>query len=178
MAIARSLEAQIKAGAKAIMICEPAANIVYLSPRQINSGSDIFERYVMQPNLRIKKQLASVEVDLIFHNCGDLIGFMVEQFATRLDPAILSLGSSRVLWEDAALVPKNVVLFGNLPTKKFYSDEAMPTSQVEAMTLELIERMRAVGHPHILGSECDVLHVPDAASAIRSKVEAMLTCGR
>ncbi|MGA2960979.1 MAG: uroporphyrinogen decarboxylase family protein [Candidatus Korobacteraceae bacterium] len=178
MAIARSLEAQIKAGAKAIMICEPAANIVYLSPRQINSGSDIFERYVMRPNLRIKKQLASAEVDLIFHNCGDLVGLMVEQFATRLDPAILSLGSSRVLWEDAALVPKDVVLFGNLPTKKFYSDDAMPTSQVEAMTLELIKRMRAVGHPHILGSECDVLHVPGAASAIRSKVEAMLTCGR
>ena len=38
MAIARSLEAQIKAGAKAVMICEPAANIVYLSPRQMSSG--------------------------------------------------------------------------------------------------------------------------------------------
>ena len=56
---------------------------------------------------------------------------MVEQFATRLDPAILSLGSSRTLWEDAALVPKSVVLFGNLPTKKFYSDEAMPDEQVK-----------------------------------------------
>ncbi len=51
-AIARSLAAQIKAGAKAVMICEPAANIVYLSPRQMSSGSDIFERFVMQPNLR------------------------------------------------------------------------------------------------------------------------------
>jgi uroporphyrinogen-III decarboxylase len=178
MAIARSLEAQIKAGAKALMICEPAANIVYLSPRQMNAGSDIFERFVMRPNLRIKDQLASAKIDLIFHDCGELSGFMVEQFARRLDPAILSLGSSRKLWEDAALVPKRVVLFGNLPTKKFYSDAAMPAEQVEAMTLELIGKMRTVGHPHILGSECDVLHVPEAAATIRRKVEAMLTCGR
>ena len=71
-AIARSLEAQIKAGAKAVMICEPAANIVYISPRQMSSGSDIFDRFVMQPNLRIKSQLASAEVDLIFHDCGEL----------------------------------------------------------------------------------------------------------
>ena len=100
----------------------------------------------MRPNLRIKTQLASAEVDLIFHDCGDLNGFMVEQFATRLDPAILSLGSSRTLWEDAALVPKSVVLFGNLPTKKFYSDEAMPDEQVKAMTLELRDK-DAVGRP-------------------------------
>lgn len=178
IAIARSLEGQIKAGAKAIMICEPAANLVYLSPKQISSGADIFERFVMRPNLQIKEQLASAEVDLIFHDCGELTGFMVEQFATRLDPAILSMGSSRKLWEDAELVPKSVVLFGNLPTKTFYSDAAMPVDRVEAMTLELIGKMRAAGHPHILGSECDVLHVPDAAATIRRKVEAMLTCGR
>jgi uroporphyrinogen-III decarboxylase len=178
IAIARSLEGQIKAGAKAIMICEPAANLVYLSPKQISSGADIFERFVMRPNLQIREQLASAEVDLIFHDCGELTGFMVEQFATRLDPAILSMGSSRKLWEDAELVPKSVVLFGNLPTKTFYSDAAMPVDRVEAMTLELIGKMRAAGHPHILGSECDVLHVPDAAATIRRKVEAMLTCGR
>jgi uroporphyrinogen-III decarboxylase len=144
----------------------------------MNSGSDIFERFVMRPNLRIKQQLASAEVDLIFHDCGELTGSMVEQFASRLDPAILSLGSSRKLWEDAALVPKSVVLFGNLPTKMFYSDAAMPVAQVEAMTLELIAKMRAAGHQHILGSECDVLHVPDAADTIRKKVEVMLACGR
>jgi uroporphyrinogen-III decarboxylase len=178
IAIARSLEAQIKAGAKAIMICEPAANLVYLSPKQISSGADIFERFVMRPNLRIREQLAAAVVDLIFHDCGELTGFMVEQFATRLDPAILSMGSSRKLWEDAALVPKRVVLFGNLPTRKFYSDEAMPVDRVEAMTLELIGKMRAAGHPHIPGSECDVLHVSEAATTIRRKVEAMLTCGR
>lgn len=177
-AVLRSLRAQIQAGVKAVMICEPAANIVYLSPRQMNSGSDIFERFVMGPNLRVKELLASAQVDLIFHDCGELTGGMVKGFATRLQPVILSFGSSRKLWEDAALVPKNVVLFGNLPTKKFYSDAAMPVEQVEAMTLDLRERMRVSGHPHILGSECDVLHVPEAAATIRRKVEVMLTCGR
>jgi uroporphyrinogen-III decarboxylase len=177
-AIERSLRAQIAAGAAAVLVCEPAANVVYLSPRQLAAGSDIFERLVIQPNLRLKRQLSEAGVDLIFHDCGELNDFMVREFSTRLDPAILSLGSSRQLWEDAALVPKHVVLFGNLPTKSFYSDTAMPVEKVESLTLELIERMRAAAHPHILGSECDVLHVPDAAATIRRKVDVMLTCSR
>ena len=174
LAVARSLRAQIRAGAKAILVCEPAANVVYLSPKQIAAGSDIFERFVMQPNLRLKQQLAEAGVGLIFHNCGKLNDTMVREFAERLDPAILSLGSSRNLWEDAALVPRNVVLYGNLPTKTFYSDSVMPVDKVESMTLELIARMQAVGHPHIFGSECDVLHVPEAAQTIRNKVEVMM----
>jgi uroporphyrinogen-III decarboxylase len=172
--VARSVAAQIRAGAKAVLICEPAANTVYLSPKQIGAGSDIFERFVMQPNLRLKKQLNAAGVDLIFHDCGQLSDMMVEQFATRLDPAILSFGSSRCLWQDAALVPKRVVLFGNLPTRSFYSDSTMPLEKVLAMTRELIERMKATGHPHIPGSECDVLHVPEAAETIRRKVAAMM----
>jgi predicted RNase H-like nuclease (RuvC/YqgF family) len=43
------------------------------------------------------------------------------------------------------------------------------------MTRDLVTRMRGTGHPFILGSECDVLHVPQAATEIRRKVEAMLT---
>jgi len=35
--------------------------------------------------------------------------------------------------------------------------------------------MEECGHPHILGSECDVLHVSEAAETIRAKVEVMLT---
>lgn len=174
MAVARSVGAQIRAGAKAMLICEPAANIVYLSPKQIAAGSDIFERFVMQPNLRLKQQLAEAGVGLIFHNCGKLNGDMVRQFAVRLDPVILSLGSSRNLWEDAAMVPSNIVLYGNLPTKTFYSDSAMPVEKVASLTRELMARMHEAGHPHILGSECDVLHVPEAAATIRNKVDAML----
>jgi hypothetical protein len=38
--------------------------------------------------------------------------------------------------------------------------------------------MARCGHPHILGSECDVLSVPGCEETIRRKVERMLTCGR
>ena len=176
MTVARSLAAQITAGAKAMIVCEPAANVVYLSPKQIAAGSDIFEWFVIQPNLRIRRQMAAAGVDLIFHNCGELNEAMVEQFANRLDPAILSFGSSRSLWEDAALVPHSVVLFGNLPTRTFYSDAKMPLEEVERLTCDLIARMRETGHPFILGSECDVLNVPEAGETIRRKVEVMLTC--
>ena len=113
--------------------------------------------------------------DLVLHDCGELTTAMVEALASRVRPAVLSLGSSRRLWEDAAVVPKDVVLFGNLPTKHFYSDETLPMDAVRSMTRDLVERMRATAHPFILGSECDVLHVPGAAETIRRKVEAMLT---
>ncbi len=32
------------------------------------------------------------------------------------------------------------------------------------------------GHPFILGSECDVLHVPGAADMIAKKVDAFVNC--
>ena len=62
----------------------------------------------------------------------------------------------------------------NLPTKNFYSDDAVPLDAVPVMARDLIGRMHTAGHPHILGSECDVLHVPEASETIRRKVEAML----
>jgi uroporphyrinogen-III decarboxylase len=168
------VRSQIAHGARAIMICEPAANTSFLSPRQLRSGSGIFERLVMEPNLRLKAVLESGNCDLIFHDCGELIDSMVEAFAHRLHPVILSLGGSRKLWEDARLVPKDVVLYGNLPTKLFYSDGAMPVEEVIRRTEELLANMKACGHSHILGSECDVLSVPDARDTIMKKVDAMM----
>ncbi len=173
--VARSVRAQMAAGARAMLICEPAANRVYLSPRQIKAGADTFERLVLQPNERLNAVLKAGRADLIFHDCGELTDEMVRAFAERLDPVILSLGSSRKLWEDAALVPSHIVLFGNLPTKSFYSDAAMPVEKVRQLAHELTARMRDAGHPHILGSECDVLHVPEAAETIRRKVQVMLS---
>jgi hypothetical protein len=87
---------------------------------------------------------------------------------------ILSLGCSRKLWEDASLVPKDVVLYGNLPSKSFYSDGAMPVEEVVRRTEELVAKMKACGHPYIVGSECDVLFVPGAQDTIRAKVDAMM----
>ena len=127
----------------------------------------------MELNRKIREQLRAHGVDLIFHDCGELLDGMVSRFGT-LDPAMMSLGSSRLLWEDAALVPKTTVLFGNLPTKKFYSDTLISLSDVRQLSQDLIQKMRHTGHPFILGSECDVLSVPGSEAAIKAKVEAFL----
>ncbi len=166
------LAAQADAGAKAIIVCEPAANLVYFSPNQLEDSFEIFDRYVMGPMKKIKALLDSKGVDLIFHDCGELTDEMVARFAT-LDPAMMSLGCSRRLWEDAALVPKTTVLYGNLPTKKFYSPQ-LTVAEVEALSRELLEKMRATGHPFILGSECDVLSVPGSENEILAKVDAFM----
>jgi hypothetical protein len=64
--IHRAVAAQIAAGAKAILVCEPAANTTYISPRQLRSGSAVFERFVVEANRRIRKMLDDAGVDLIF----------------------------------------------------------------------------------------------------------------
>jgi uroporphyrinogen-III decarboxylase len=167
------IQRQIDAGAKMMVIAEPAANKVFFSPAQIAAGSDVFEKIAMAPNRRIRALLKGAGVDLFFHCCGELVDPMVRAFAS-LDPAILSLGSSRVLWNDAALVPKSTVLFGNLPSKQFYSDSLVSVDDVRHRSRELIERMREARHPFILGTECDVLSVPDCRPTILAKVDAML----
>ena len=170
-----SIRAQAAAGAKLMFVCEPAANTVYLSPLQVEQGgSDVWERLVMQPNLRLRSLLADLGVDLLFHDCGELTPRRIADFA-RLDPSILSLGSPVNLWDAAPHVPKTTVLFGNLPSKKFYSDNEITVEQVRSRARDLMEKMRATGHPFILGSECDVLSVPGCEAVIASKVEAFLT---
>lgn len=175
LTIERGIRMLVQAGARAICLCEPAANKVYLSPRQLEAGADIFERLVMANLRRIKATLDGLGADLILHDCGELTDPMVSDFAT-LDAAILSLGSSRVLWEDARMVPKTTVLFGNLPTKNFYSDTQVPLDSVGELAGGLIRHMRQIGHPFILGSECDVLSVPGSEDTIKAKVDRMMTC--
>ncbi len=175
MVVLFSVEAQIRAGAKAIFMAEPAANVVYVSPKQIESGSDVFERYPMAADREVKALLDAHGVGLIFHCCGELNEYMVRQF-TALRPVILSLGSSRTLWDDARIVPKDIVLFGNLPSKHFYSDAVITRAQVEAQACELLRRMADAKHPFILGSECDILNVPEATAVIRGKVDAFVGC--
>ena len=139
------------------------------------SGSPVFDRFVIEPLLRVKAVLDEAGADLVLHDCGELTTAMVEALASRVRPAVLSLGSSRRLWQDASAVPPEVVLLGNLPTKHFYSDDTLPLETVRSMTRDLLARMHESAHPFILGSECDVLHVPGAGATIRRKVEAMLT---
>ena len=171
--ILHTIAGQLDAGAKAVVLCEPAANAVYFSPKQLDDGADTFDRYVMALNKRISDYLHERGAALIFHDCGDLTDSMVRKITT-LEPSMLSLGSSRMLWEDAKLVPDHIVLYGNLPTKKFYSDEVMPLSEVEETARVLLEKMAVTGHPFILGSECDVLSVPGTEKTIREKVNAFL----
>jgi hypothetical protein len=173
--VLRSAAAQIEAGAKALFVAEPAANKVYVSPRQMEAGSDIFDRYPIRANRRLAALLQQHDVDLVFHCCGELTDDMVRAFAT-LEPVLLSLGSSRKLWEDARLVPPQTVLYGNLPSKHFYSDALVSRQDVERMACDLLGKMRETGHPFILGSECDVLSVPGAEAVIRGKVNAFVRC--
>ncbi len=173
--VLRSVTGQIQAGAKAVFMAEPAANVVYVSPNQITAGSDVFERYAIASDRWVKALLGQHGVDLIFHCCGELNEYMIRKFC-GLEPVILSLGSSRKLWEEAAFVPRNIVLFGNLPSKHFYSDAVITREQVEQQACELLHRMAEVGHPFILGSECDILNVPGAAAVIKDKVEAFVGC--
>ena len=173
--VLHQVELAIAAGAQAVFIAEPAANQIYFSPIQLADGSDIFERCVLGPNRRIAALLADHGVDLIFHCCGELAGVMLDAFCS-LHPAMLSLGSSRRLWEDAARVPKDIVLYGNLASKMFYSDQFMPVARVAEDTARLAARMAACGHPFILGTECDTLHVPEYAETIRKKVDCLLAC--
>ncbi len=172
--ITRYLRAQIEAGARAIIICEPAANLVYFSPNQLATNPALFERFVMEPMQRLARLLSEAGVDLIFHDCGELTADMVRRFAT-LGAAMLSFGSSRRLWEDALLVPKDTVLYGNLPTKRFCASE-LTTAEVERLAEELIGKMQEADHPFILGSECDVLSVPGKEAEIFGKVNAFMRC--
>ncbi len=169
------VDAQISAGAVAIIICEPAANTVYFSPRQLAESYATFDHFVMAPMRRLAARLERRGVGLVFHDCGELTDGMVERFAT-LRPVMLSLGSSRKLWEDAARVPTDTVLYGNLPTKNFYAAE-LTTAEVERITLELIDHMRGTGHAFIVGSECDVLSVPGVEQEILEKVGTFMRCG-
>ncbi len=173
--IHRYLQAQIDAGAKALIICEPAANSVYFSPKQQDETAyAAFDRYVIDPMQRIAALLRQRDVDLVFHDCGELTDTMVRRFST-LGATMISLGCSRKLWEDAALIPKDTILYGNLPSKRFYARELSPVD-VAQMAGELLANMVAVGHPFILGTECDVLSVPGSEAEIMSKVDAFMTC--
>jgi uroporphyrinogen-III decarboxylase len=172
--ILRSFKAQAAAGAKVFFIAEPAANKVYISPNQMADGSDVFERMALKYLRQIKAVMDEAGVDLFFHCCGELTNEMVKGFAS-LDPVVMSLGSSRVLWDDAAIVPKNIVLFGNLPSKKFYSDELITIEDVEKACEEYRAKMETTGHPYILGTECDVLCVEGCEKTLMNKVMTIVS---
>ena len=174
--IKQSISYQIEAGAKAICVCEPAANTVFITPDSLSeTDRDIFDKVVMDPNKQIKSYLSENHVDLILHNCGELNDIMVRKMCL-LEPVILSLGSSKDLWEYTKVVPDDIVLFGNLPTKRFMLDNTMPAKKVAELTKHIDSEMKKTKHPFILGSECDVLSVSGYEETIENKVKVLLGC--
>ncbi len=174
--IIKSVKHQIKAGAAAVCVCEPAANSVYISPDTLSEESeDIFDELIIKNNRKIKDVLDENGVDLILHDCGELTDIMLKKLC-RLNPVILSLGSSRNLWEDAQIVPGDIVLMGNLPTKRFFPDKEISGEEVIRMTENIINSMEKTGHPFILGSECDVLSVEGYEKTIMDKAKLMINC--
>jgi uroporphyrinogen-III decarboxylase len=171
--VLRSFKEQARAGAKAFFIAEPAANKVFISPNQMANGSDVFERLVLSHLRRIKAVMNEANIDLIFHCCGELTEEMVRGF-NSLRPTMISFGSSRNLWEDAALIDKDIVLYGNLPSKKFFSDELISVQDVRETGRELQKKMAEADHPFILGTECDVLHVNGCEKQLMEKAMAIV----
>jgi hypothetical protein len=131
---------------------------------------------VIEPNLRLRKIIADAGADFLFHDCGELAPEMIKAFGA-LEPAMISFGSPVNLWEVESLVPKNVVIYGNMPTKKFYSDADVPLDRVKEMADEIEAKLKATGHPYIIGTECDVLSMPGYERSIMEKVERFCGCG-
>lgn len=173
--VRRAIESQLDAGAKTIIIAEPAANTVYLSPHQMEAGADIYDRFVLAPNRILRELISSRGAALIFHDCGELTPAMISKLNT-LHPEVFSFGSPVKLWEAADLVSKDTVLYGNLPSKRFLSDSLITVDQVKEMACDLAGRMRDKGHPFMLGTECDVLCVHSSREVIARKVEAFMSC--
>lgn len=174
--VLQSVTELLDAGATAVFVADPAANKVYFSPKQMAAGGTAFERYALAPNRTIAELIERRSADFLFHCCGELTDAMLDGFGS-LRPALLSLGSSRRLWEDALRIPDDIVLYGNLPSKQFYSDSVMPADKVDEMAADLARRMKSTGHAFILGTECDTLHVDGCADAIRAKVARLLRTG-
>ena len=169
--IKRSAKLQIDAGAELMCVCEPAANMAFISPDLLTEDNDIFDKYVISYNKQIVDLLNDNNVNLFLHDCGELSDIMLKKLC-RLNPVILSLGSSRKLWEDAQVVPENIILFGNISTKYLTTVE---DNQFNENIDLLLNKMPETGHPYILGSECDILSITGYEKILYDKAMKILT---
>jgi len=170
--VKKYIAAQLDAGAKIIVLAEPAANMVYLSPKQIDEGSNVYKRYILENLLELHSIMKAKGAGLFLHCCGDLSADMLKGLA-GLEPLVLSLGSSRVLWEDEEYIASGTIIYGNLPSKKFFSNTELTVEDVYTLSLELLSQMERTRHDFILGTECDLLSVPGCHQVIADKIDAM-----
>ena len=87
LSVRRSVQAQLDAGAAAVIVCEPAANALFVSPRQMAAGSLVFDRFVVEPLVRLREVLDRAGADLVLHDCGETTTAMVAALAGRVRPA-------------------------------------------------------------------------------------------
>lgn len=99
---------------------------------------------------------------------------MIQVLARELHPTMFSLGSSRILWQDASPVSPDTVFYCNLPTRRFYSEAALPDAEVRRLTCHLIGQLRACGHPTSWPWNAKSCMWLAPGATIRRKVEIML----
>ena len=158
-AVAREIRSLAVAGSPAIVVEEPELNVSTL-PQP-------FESVVLEHYARLREVFLDARVDALLQVTGVLTRDHVSGLARALHPAVLSLGPSRPLCEDVALVPKDIVLHGNL-------DSSLFTGSMDDLTrhaLRLRREMRATGHPHLLGTDGSAL----TCLALPEYLEALLT---
>jgi hypothetical protein len=126
-----------------------------------------------------------IGADLVLHQMpdhaailhyGTRLGQVVTEagyrFKTRLAFPVMDLMLEKTLLL-RALVSPDTVLYGNLPSRNFYSGELISAAEVTRLGRDLLARMQAAGHPFILGSECDVLCVPQCERQLMEKAMAI-----
>jgi len=157
--VADSIRTLAVDGAPAIVMQEPELHVKTLIQP--------YEAAVLESYARLRRIFQDLGVDALLQVTGVLSRNHVSGLARALHPAVLSLGASRRLYEDVALVPKDIVLHGNLPAALFTGS----TSEMARQAEQLRRAMRATGHPHILGTDGAIL----SSDALPENVEALLT---
>ena len=154
-----------------MLVANPSAQKQFLPP----SMPELFEELVVVPNREVREHLDSKDADMFLHNCGFLCPEFVRALGYGVHPAVLSLGSSEKLWEAAANVPKDVVLYGNVPSRLFAHSTEFTEESVREWMSKVAREMKAIDHPWIGGTECDVLSCPGCDGRITNMLAAIMT---
>jgi hypothetical protein len=77
-----------------------------------------------------------------------------------LEPAMISFGSPVNSWVVEPLVPVNLVIYGNMSTKRFYADGNMPLDRVKELAHEIEAKLK--GHRTFILGWPGMRHPSDA----------------
>jgi uroporphyrinogen decarboxylase len=137
--VAKYAKALEKAGADSIVILDPTA--VLISPKA-------YKEFILPFNREIVR---SLQVPVILHTCGNstnIIDSMIESEAQAI-----SLDAAVNIKKIASVVPKDVIIMGNIdPVKVFLQ---MDAKGVYSESIKLLEEMKEVEN-FVLSSGCDL----------------------